>query len=232
MSYFRNKSPILNDYDINGIVLQRTDSFNDLGVLLDHKLTFNLHRTNVIAKANRQLGFISKISREFTDPYCLKALWCSLIRPILEGATLVWTPHQLTWSLRMESVQRRFIRTALRNLPWRNPLNLPPYADRCRLLGLDTLDYRRKIQQAAFVAKLLNGEVDSCRLLELLNIRVAPRMLRDSYLLQPRFHRTAFGFHEPIAAMIRTFSSVEQLHEFGESSNRFISRIRSRNVLV
>lgn len=196
---------------------------------MDPKLTFNLHRSNVIAKANRQLGFISKISRDFTDPYCLKALYCSLVRPILECAALVWAPHQLSWSLRMESVQRRFIRVALRNLPWRDPWNLPPYANRCKLLDLDSLDRRRKTQQAAFIAKLLNGEVDCSRLLAVLNIRVAPRMLRGTALLQPRFHRTAFGYHEPMTEMIRIFSSVEGLHEFGESSLRFTSRIRRQN---
>lgn len=231
MSYFRITRPIMYDYVIDGDVLQRTDSFSDLGVLLDQKLTFNLHRSTVIAKANRQLGFISKISRDFTDPYCLKALYCSLVRPILESAALVWMPHQLTWSLRMESVQRKFIRLALRNLPWREPLNLPPYADRCRLLDMDTLDRRRKIQQAAFIAKLMNGEVDCSRLLSVLNIRVAPRLLRGGSLLQPRFHRTAFGYYEPLTSMIRTFSAVEDLHEFGESSHRFISRVRNSTII-
>lgn len=229
MSYFRTTRPLIQDYVIDGSVLNRTDEFNDLGVLMDPKLTFNLHRSNVIAKANRQLGFISKISRDFTDPYCLKALYCSLVRPILECAALVWAPHQLSWSLRMESVQRRFIRVALRNLPWRDPRNLPPYANRCKLLDLDSLDRRRKTQQAAFIAKLLNGEVDCSRLLAVLNIRVAPRMLRGTALLQPRFHRTAFGYHEPMTEMIRIFSSVEGLHEFGESSLRFTSRIRRQN---
>lgn len=231
MSFHHTARPIVHDYSVNGVVLKRTESFSDLGVLLDHKLTFNLHRSNVIAKANRQLGFISKISRDFTDPYCLKALYCSLVRPILESAAVVWTPHQLTWSLRLEGVQRKFIRFALRNLPWRDPHNLPAYADRCRLLGLDTLERRRKIQQATFIAKLLNGEVDCSRLLSALNIRVAPRMLRGGSLLQRRFHRTAFGYNQPFTAMVRIFSAVEDLHDFGESSNQFKTRVTNSNLI-
>lgn len=227
MSYYRIRQPIVFDYAINGVVLQRTDQFSDLGVLLDHKLTFNLHRSALITKANRQLGFVSKISKDFIDPHCLKALYCSLVRPILENASLVWFPHQLTWSLRIESVQRKFIRIALRNLPWRDPQNLPPYSDRCNLLSLDTLECRRKNQQAVFVAKLLNGEVDCSRLLSLLDIRVPPRTLRSGTLLQPRYHRTAFGYNEPLTTMMRTFTAVEELFEFGESSSRFLAWIRN-----
>lgn len=231
VSFYRITRPIMHNYVVNDVVLKRADSFCDLGVLLDHKLTFNLHRSNVIAKANRQLGFIAKISRDFTDPHCLKALYCSLIRPILESAAVVWTPYQLSWSLRLESVQRKFMRLALRNLPWRDPLNLPPYPDRCRLLDLDTLDRRRKTQQVAFIAKLMNGEVDCSRLLSMLNFRVAPRVLRGGALLQQRFHRTAFGSNEPFTSMIRLFSMFEDLYDFDGSSNQFVSRVRSSDLI-
>lgn len=135
----------------------------------------------------------------------------------------------MTWILRLESVQKRFVRLALRNLPWRDPVNLPPYPNRCLLLDLETLEQRRKIQQATFVAKLLNGEVDCPVLLSQLNFRVPHRSLRNNSLLQLSYHRTAYGYNEPLTAVIRVFSSMESLFEFGESSNTFRNRIR-RNV--
>ena len=139
ITFHRKLNPIIFDYHINDQKLERVDHINDLGVLLDSKLSINLHRSNIIAKATRQLGFISKIA-DFNDPYCLKALYCSLVRPILEYASMVWCPNQLVWTIRIQRVQKRCIRFALRNLPWRDPINLPPYPDRCRLLRLDTLD--------------------------------------------------------------------------------------------
>ena len=159
------------------------------------------------------------------DPYCLKALYCSLVRPILENASLIWLPHQLNWSLRIERIQKRFIRVALRDLPWQDPASLPPYRDRCKLISLDTLARRRKIQQVTFVAKLLNNEVDCPRLLSLLDLRVPSRALRNYALLQPRFHRTAFGYNEPLSSMVRSFTSVEDLFEFGERSSCFSRRV-------
>ncbi|XP_062533189.1 uncharacterized protein LOC134202158 [Armigeres subalbatus] len=109
---------------IDGTTLRRATEFTDLGVVLDPKLTFNANYTSIIAKANRQLGFISKIAKDFTDPHCLKYLYCALVRHIVETASIVWTPNNIVWNLRIERVQRRFIRIALRHLPWRDPLKV------------------------------------------------------------------------------------------------------------
>ena len=232
MTFHRMKNPLLFDYRIDGIELRRVDHVSDLGVLLDAKLSFNAHREAVVSKATRQLGFISKIGRNFTDPHCLKALYCSLVRPLLENCSLVWFPPQLTWNLRIERVQRRFIRLALRNLPWRNPENLPPYINRCRLLDLETLEYRRKIQQVVFVAKVLNGEIDSPKLLSLIGFRASQRTLRTTGLLQTPFHRTAFGSCEPITACMRTFSRVEDIFDFNEPSHKFKQKLHRSSVLL
>lgn len=225
MTFNRTRTPIVFDYSIDGFVLERVEQVSDLGVMLDPKLTFDLHRSMVITKANRQLGFISRISRDFSDPYCLKALYCSLVRPIIETASVVWTPYQLSWNIRIERIQKTFIRRALRQLPWRDPLNLPPYAERCRLLSMDTLQRRRQIQQATFVAKLLSGEIDSTHLLSCLNFRAPSRFLRSTFLLRQDSHRSSFGQHEPVTSMIRTFSTVEELFEFGEPAAQFQRRI-------
>ena len=231
MSFHRTTSPILFNYAIDDQMLERVNSVNDLGVVLDHKLNFNQNRSTIISRATRQLGFIAKIGRDFKSPYCLKALYCSLVRPLVENASLIWSPHQLVWSLRIERVQKRFIRLALRDLPWRDPLNLPPYPERCRLIGLDTLERRRKIQQAVFVAKLLNGEIDSPKILSLLNFRAPQRSLRSAGLLQLQSHRTVFGFNEPLTACVRAFTLVEELFEFGESSHKFMQKVTSSRLL-
>ena len=142
------RKPVLFDYQVDGVTLTRVNHVTDLGVQLDSKLTFDLQRSTIISKATQQLGFISKVAKDFSEPHCWKPLYCELVRPLLENASVVWHPYQITWSLRIERVQKRFIRLAMRDLPWRDPYNLPPYPERCRLLGLDTLECRRKRQQA------------------------------------------------------------------------------------
>lgn len=121
-----------------------------------------------------------KFTKEFNDPYYLRALYSSLVRSILESTAVVWSPASSVAIRRIEGVQRKFIRFALRGLPWNNPIELPPYMDRCRLLSMDTLEKRRNIMRAVFVAKLLKGEVDAPNILARLNIHVPARSLRNS----------------------------------------------------
>lgn len=231
ITFHRSKNPIIFDYRIEGNVLERVDQISDLGIILDAKLSFNQHISSMISKASRQLGFVTKVSREFTDPHCLKTLYCALVRPILENASIIWTPYHLSWNIRIERIQRRFIRIALRSLPWRDPQNLPPYNERCRLLGLDSLQRRRSIQQSIFVAKLLNGEIDAPALLTRVNFRTMGRQLRSSTMLTTRFHRTSYGCNEPLTACLRTFSLVEELFDFGETTGCFKRRVTSSRIL-
>ena len=183
ISYHRTRRVVLFDYYAAGTILQRVNHIKDLGVVLDEKLTYTRHFSATIDKANRQLGFMFKISNEFRDPLCFKALYCSLVRSILEFASVVWSPYQAVWRARFEAIQRRFVRYALRHLPWSDPLNLPPYTHRCRLLGLNTLFERRNASQAVFVAKVLLAEYDVPELLAMINLYAPVRTLRPRALV-------------------------------------------------
>lgn len=230
ITFHRIQQPIRYNYCIDGVQLNRVEQVRDLGVQLDTSMTFVPHITAMITQANRQLGFVSKIARDFSDPYCLKSLFCALVRPILENASVIWTPYQLTWILRIERVQKRFIRLALRGLPWRDPVNLPPYSDRCRLLNLDTLEDRRKLAQVTTTAKIINGELDAPGLLARIGFR-ASRWTRNTAVIHHAFHRTSYGFNEPFSAMLRTFSTVEDEFEFGEPVRRFSNRVKRQRLL-
>lgn len=211
---------------MSGIQLQRVSVVKDLGVLLDTKLSFVEHYSSIIAKANRNLGFIFRITNEFRDPYCLRALYMSLVRSVLESASIVWCPYTDIWGRRIEAVQKRFIRYALRFLPWNNPDNLPPYEERCRLLDMETLTNRRIIAKAAFVGKLLLNVIDSPTLLRQININIPPRVLRNNDFLRLEFHRTDYGQNEPIRAMCIVFNSVVSVFDFCVSVDSFIRRLR------
>ena len=187
ISFRRVRTAIAFEYNVAGTPLQRVNQVKDLGVILDERLTYVEHFSNTIDKANRQLGFMFKISSEFRDPLCFKALYCSLVRSLLEFASVVWSPYQAVWSSRFEAVQRRFVRYALRYLPWSDPLNLPPYANRCRLLGLDTLAERRNASNATFVAKILLAEYDVPELLSIIDVH-APGDHSDLEPFYMRYH--------------------------------------------
>lgn len=227
ITFHRSAVPLRMDYTIGDTTIQRVSHIRDLGVLLDSRLTFNDHRSEIIDRANRQLGFVMRTTKNFTNVHCLKALYTSLVRSILESSSIVWCPYQANWIDRIERIQKRFVRYALRLLPWRDRSNLPPYADRCCLLGLETLEQRRITQQAVTAAKVLNGEIDCPNLLAKLALNAPNRIQRRSLerMLAPQFHRSLFGYNEPLSSVMRAFNDVAYLFDFGMSSTVFRRKI-------
>jgi hypothetical protein len=71
-------------YMLGGIILDRVDFINDLGVIMGTKVSFNGLIDVTVGRALAILGFMKKLSYEFRDPYILKTLYVSLVRPKLE----------------------------------------------------------------------------------------------------------------------------------------------------
>jgi hypothetical protein len=110
---------------------------------MDEKMHFSEHVDFMVSKTNAILGFIKRLAFEFRDP--LKSLYTSLVRPKLEYASCVWSPFYDVRVDKVERVQRRFIRYALRGLGWTDIYDMPPYEHRCDLLRLDTVVKRCSI---------------------------------------------------------------------------------------
>lgn len=228
ISFSRCSDKTVFEYSIDSVLLQRVTSICDLGVIIDEKLKFNEHIGVTAAKAFSALGFIRRHAADFTDIYALKILYCSLVRSILEYAAPVWCPYYSTLVLKIERVQRRFIRFALRNLPWNDPVHLPPYPDRCRLIGLETLSQRRVSMQCVFIFDIIQGNIDSPVLLEQIPLYVPPRQLRYSSMLAIPHHRTNYGHFNALDFCLREFNRFSDSFDFNVSKNVFVNRIRDR----
>ncbi|XP_076055284.1 uncharacterized protein LOC143033681 [Oratosquilla oratoria] len=106
----------------------------------------------IAAKANSRLGIIK---RNFTymDREILLPLYKALVRPILDYASQCWSPYLVKDIKLLEQVQRR----ATKLVPECSEL---PYEERCKFLGLQTLEDRRKRGDSIEVYKLLHGYED------------------------------------------------------------------------
>lgn len=202
------------DYCLCGHILERKDEVKDLGVILDRHMTFRPHCDDVIAKANKQLGFIFRIACGFDDPHCFKSLYCALVRSILESSVLVWCPYSRNWIDRFEAIQRKFVRLALRHLPWQDALNLPPYEHRCMLLGIDTLEKRRHSMQAEFISKVLNSEIDAPAILAELQLYVPERPLRRRNFLHLPSRNSRYGQHDALRFMALRYNETAEHYDF------------------
>ena len=207
MSFHRTVSPITHNYNIPGTILQRCQTFRDLGVTLDCKLNFHQHYSDILDKANKMVGFIRRQSREFSDPHCLLMLYKSLVCPLLESSSVVWSTSSSFWSKKLESVQRNFTRFVLRFTPCRNLDPRPFYETRCLLFGLKTFEKRREVAKQKFISKLILGETDAPRLLAIININVPSRTFRNYRLLKTQLARRAYSENDPITAMALKFNA-------------------------
>jgi hypothetical protein len=91
---------------LEGIILDRVDSFTNLGVVMDSRMSFSRHIDVTVEKALAMLGFVKRLSGEFRDPYSLRTLNVSLVRPKFEYASCVWRPFNDMHISRIEHVQR------------------------------------------------------------------------------------------------------------------------------
>jgi hypothetical protein len=100
------------------IILNRVDSITDLGVVMDSRVSFSGHIDVMVGKALAMLRFLIKLSSEFRNPYSFITLFVLHVRPKVEYACYVWRRFNDMHISRIERVQGKFVRYALRGLRW------------------------------------------------------------------------------------------------------------------
>ena len=210
MNFLHKKSLYTYSYHFDGSNLPFTHLTRDLGVYLDKKLTFSNNIDFVVNRANSVLGFIKREMREMMDPYCAKTLFISLVRSVTEYACQVWSPHCGIHIARIESIQRSFLRFALRNLSWTDPLRLPSYEDRLPLLNLPTLQRHRDYLRLSFIVNLLNGKIDCPGLLTKMNLRINSRNLRSIEFFSINCYRTNYGRYSPLNSKMTIYNEFSK----------------------
>ena len=100
------KTPGGISYTLQFHTLEAVTEEVDLGVTVDQHLKFSKHVDLKISKANKLLGLI-KHSFKYLNSEVLTLLYKSIIRPHVEYATSVWSPHLKGDRDKIEKLQRR-----------------------------------------------------------------------------------------------------------------------------
>ena len=93
-------------YILNGVELEHVFEEKDLGVIIDSELKFEEHIAEKVKKANIVAGLIQR-SFSHLNSRVFKTLFGSFVRPHLEYASVVWSPHLKKHINLIERVQRR-----------------------------------------------------------------------------------------------------------------------------
>ncbi len=135
--------------DNNTCVLQNVQVVKDLGINIDHELSFEQHCNLMISKANRMLAVIRR-TFSYIDENIMMQLYKSLVRPYLEYANDVWSPRLKRNIHGLEAIQRR----ATKLIPTLSHLT---YEERLSKLKLPSLVYRRNRNDMIQVFKFVHG---------------------------------------------------------------------------
>ena len=141
-------------YTIGDHALAVVPSQKDLGVMVNDKLTWNLHTSYVVAKANKMLGFLRRhFGGAYVGPDRKRLLYLSLVRSQLGYASEVWAPQSCITDLKLlEGVQRRATRFILSCNS--DPNLRPNYKSRLISLNLLPISYWLECRDLCFVYPL------------------------------------------------------------------------------
>ena len=131
--------------------IERCSSLVDLGVLVSDSGEFKEHIIDSAARARRMVGWILR-TFSTRDPFPMVTLFKSLVMPILEYCTQLWSPVTLGLIRTLEGVQRSFT-WGINNM---RELN---YWERLESLDLYSLERRRERYAIIYIWKILNNLV-------------------------------------------------------------------------
>lgn len=196
MSFTLNKNPIIYRYELHKNILERPPTLLDLGITFDQRLSFNIHVENILKEANKMYGFIARNSHDFTSINVLKTMYYAFVRSKLEYASIIWSPSYQTHVLKVESVQRRFMKLLSYKLD-----NVYPEVGICNQLllkrhGMNSLSSRRECYSLIFLFKLLHNQIDDSEFLSKIKIfvpRISSRATNTFYLPTPRTNVLKFS---------------------------------------
>ena len=116
--------------------ITKTTEEKDLGVIIQDNLSPNKHINKIVRETYSLLKNI-RVAFHYLDEEMVKKLIVSMIRPRLEYAVVVWSPHKKKDINKIERIQR----AATKMIP---SLKDVPYEERLKRLGLPTLKERRE----------------------------------------------------------------------------------------
>ena len=146
MPITKNRSPSFAPLQLEGTTLEVTAEFSDLGLLTNHKLSWNSHIDKISSKANKVLGLIKRNCRDLKDVSTLRTLYCALVRSQLEYRSVVWSPFTARNITKLETVQRRASKFILKTED--------DYEVRISKLNLLSLEHRRFLFDVLFFIRL------------------------------------------------------------------------------
>ena len=133
---------------IERVKLEKTETEKDLGVIVSSNGKNDRQAVKAINRANLELGRMRK-TFQFFNIRLFKIIYPTFIRPHLEFATSVWNSFSKENIKKMKGIQKRATKMVIE-------LRAMSYEERLKVLGLTTLEVRRKRGDLIQIYKIKN----------------------------------------------------------------------------
>jgi len=117
-------------------IISRVNEEKDLGIVIQDNLSPEKHINKIFGETYRMLRNI-RVAFHFLDKNMMKKIITTMIRPKLEYAEIVWSPHKKKHVKKLERIQR----IATKMVPELEELT---YEERLKEMELPTLEKRRE----------------------------------------------------------------------------------------
>ena len=194
ISYTLKTRPVIIDYQISNVSLQRRTEARDLGVILDEKLTFARHVDVAVGRARRMLGVLIRGMQQprnlrggAFDFRALRTAYFAHVRSILEYGSVIWAGAAVTHLKRMERVQHTF-------LIWlascsNHPTNRLDYEHLLTHFQIPSIKSRLHQHDLLFLYKIFHGQIDCPELVAYFPLSAPSRRIRKVKLWHIPFAR-------------------------------------------
>ena len=149
VEFGKSKRRVHYDYKMGEETLKKTKEEVDLGVTITENLTSDKHIDKITSEVTNMLRRI-KMAFSYMDMDMMKILINNMIRPRMEYAAVVWSPHTKKNIRKLERVQR----AATKMVPELSGLS---YEERLRKLEIPTLEKRRERGDLIGIYRMVNG---------------------------------------------------------------------------
>lgn len=150
----RSRNPVTANYTLKGHELETVDCTKYLGVELQSNMSWNRHIDQTVKKANGMLGFLRRNLR-VTNESTKTSAYRSIVQPLLEYCSTVWSPYTQEYIQKVEMVQRRAARYVTNR--YHNTSSVTTMLDH---LEWETLEARRTKNRLVMFFKIIHGLVD------------------------------------------------------------------------
>lgn len=208
------------EYFMQGTKLGTTEEEKDIGVVVTKNLKPAVQCSKAAGRATAVLHQLRKVFL-YRDRHMFVKLYKQYVRPHLEFSTPAWSPWNIGDKEVLEKVQEKAVRMVA-------GLKGSSYEERCKELGLESLEKRREYQDMALVHKILSEDQQNFFTLAGENSRIQTRQAAGAKNIRGQFARTDMRKFSFAIRTVENWNSLPEDTKQAESVESFKNRVKKR----